>query len=259
MQSKIDPNWIIEQYNVQNRSFRDIAKELSVHPNIVRRIALANGVIPRDKSTARKLSIKSGRSIHPTQGKKRTEEEKNKIALGMLKSWDKMSEEKKEKRIEKAKENWKNRTEVQKEIFNLASSKGIHKSSKKGSKLEKFIYQYLSKAGKNVEFHKENLIGNHKLHLDLFLPDHLTVIEIDGPSHFLPIWGEEALLKTQRADTEKNGLILSVGFVIIRLKQISNGISKIRMKLIADRIITIVDDIAKNFPPLEKRLIEIEI
>lgn len=255
----IDPQWIVEQYNVHKRSFKSIGDELGVFANTIRRIAVANGVIPRTKSDAHATAIKEGRAKHPTQGRKRSQSEKDKIAIGLMKKWENISETEKTRRSDIAKENWKNRSEEEKEKFNSASNKAIHKSSKDGSKLEKFIYEYLTKNKIYVEYHKENLIGNHKLHLDLFLPEYLTVIEIDGPSHFLPIWGADALLRTQKSDTEKNGLILSVGFVIIRIKQITKIISKIRMKLMAENILARLEEINKNFPPLNQRIIEIEL
>ena len=216
-------------------------------------------MVPRTKSDAHATAIKEGRAKHPTEGRKRSQDEKDKIAIGLMNKWKNTSEEEISRRSDIAKDNWKNRSEEEKEKFNAASNKAIHKSSKEGSKLEKFIYEYLTKNKIYVEYHKENLIGNHKLHLDLFLPEYLTVIEIDGPSHFLPIWGAEALLRTQKADTEKNGLILSVGFVIIRIKQITKIVSKIRMKIMAEDILTRLEEINKNFPPLDKRIIEIDL
>jgi very-short-patch-repair endonuclease len=255
----IDSIYVVEQYVNKKRSFKSIADELGTFPNAIRRIAIANGVIPRNKSDAHEIAIQSGRAKHPTEGKKRSQEIKDKIAIKLVNKWNNMSKEDKKKKSETARENWNNRSETEKEKFNKASTEGIHRSSKEGSKLEKYIYKYLTNEKINVEYHKDNLIANHKLHLDLFLPEHLTIIEIDGPSHFLPIWGEEALQKTIRADMDKNGLILSAGFVIIRVKQVTKSISKIRMKMISQKVLTMLKDIFSNFPPLEKRLIEIEI
>ena len=57
-----------------------------------------------------------------------------------------------------------------------------------------------------IEYHKKGIVPNSNLEVDIYLPEMGAAIEIDGPSHFLPIWGEEALSKTIKSDNEKNGL-----------------------------------------------------
>jgi very-short-patch-repair endonuclease len=54
--------------------------------------------------------------------------------------------------------------------------------------------------------------------IDIFLNDHGVAIEIDGPSHQLPIWGEAKLIKTQQIDDMKTGLLISTGIRVIRIK-----------------------------------------
>jgi very-short-patch-repair endonuclease len=90
-----------------------------------------------------------------------------------------------------------------------AATESIRKAGKEGSKLENFLLRKITDAGFKVDFHKKNLIPNEKLEIDLYVPECKTIIEIDGPSHFLPVWGDEKLQKQIKADLQKSGLILS--------------------------------------------------
>ena len=85
-----------------------------------------------------------------------------------------------------------------------------------------------------------------------------TIIEIDGPSHFLPIWGEEKLQKQIKADLQKSGRILSRGFAIIRVKAIANASLKKKENLVSN-IVKTLSSIEKKFPPKTKRFIEVEL
>ena len=85
--------------------------------------------------------------------------------------------------------------------------------------LTRFILDSLLQDGYKVDFHKEQSLLNTKLQIDLFLPSMNTAIEIDGPSHFLPVWGEDALAKNISYDQKKQGLILGKGLALIRIKQ----------------------------------------
>jgi len=114
----------------------------------------------------------------------------------------------------------------------------------------------LTEAGIKVEFHKEHLLLNENLHIDLFLPEINVAIEVDGPSHFEPIWGEEALERTQKSDRQKNGLILNSGFVLIRVKQ-KKTISEKYKRDLSTSLICKLREISDKYPSRENRYIEI--
>ena len=135
----------------------------------------------------------------------------------------------------------------------------IRYASKHGSKTERHLNNGLSKAGYAVEFHKTDLVFGTTLEVDLFLPEVKTAIEIDGPGHFLPIWGEEKLTKQQIADTAKQGILINSGYVIIRIRQIDKSISLTKMNHLLELILTEIESIRKKFPSSKRRLIEIEV
>jgi very-short-patch-repair endonuclease len=93
----------------------------------------------------------------------------------------------------------------------------------------------------------------------MYFPEVKAIIEIDGPSHFLPIWGEEKLKKQIKADADKTGLILSRGLAIIRVKNLSDSLSLASQENLKTRLINILDSMKNNFPKESERYIEIEV
>ena len=98
-----------------------------------------------------------------------------------------------------------------------------------------------------------------KFELDLFIPELKVAIEIDGPAHFFPIWGEEALQKNIRSDIQKSGLILGAGFVMIRVKNISKSLSKKSQRDTLNTILSALQGVEKKFPAKKDRYIEFEV
>lgn len=252
-------NQVVKMYVDENKSTYEIAEKLNTYPNKIRRILIKNGVDLKNKSEAQRNAIKQGSAKHPTVGKKRTKIEKLKISSGLKKYWDNMDDDAYEEKINQAKKRWLSLPETEKTKMLDAAIKAIQVAGKEGSKLEKFLYQEITNEGYAVEFHKKYLIQNENLEIDMFLPDLKTIIEVDGPSHFLPIWGEEKLQKQIKADINKNGLILSKGFIIIRIKNLSDSVCMSDKEKLRLDILKRLDIIKKSFPPKSERYIEIEI
>jgi very-short-patch-repair endonuclease len=250
--------FIIDQYTNHKKSTYEIAQELKTYPNKIRRALNTLGVELRDKSKAQTVAIQSGRHEHPTKGKKRTEAEKVAISNGMATYWDEMEESERERRSKISKKQWQEMSEEEKANLRKLAAEAVRKASKEGSKIEKFIYEGLTKAGYDVIFHKRGLVANDKLEVDLFVPSLKTAIEIDGPAHFLPIWGQENLERHIRADAQKAGLLINRGFVVLRVKNIIRNLSQKNMRETLAGVVEQLEKIEKKFPPATKRLIEIE-
>ncbi len=248
---------IIRMYNDENKSTYEIAESLGTYPNKIRRILKKHDIPLKDKSVAQKNALENGRSPHPTEGKKRSLKEKVKISGGLMKYWEDMSEKDKKVRVDQAKKRWHKMTQKQKENMRTKGIEAIQKSAKEGSKLERFILKRLSDSGYEIRFHEQNIIPSENLEIDLYIPKLKTIIEIDGPSHFLPIWGEQRLQKQINADLRKSGSLLSKGFVVIRVKTL--GFESIKRKEnIIESIETHLQSIEKKFPIRSKRFIEVE-
>lgn len=226
--SDIDKQNIIKDlYISKQKSFEDIAKAYGTYANKIRRDAIKFKINIRDKSEAQKNALKTGKHKHPTKGSKRTEDTKMKIGKTVMETWEHSSEKEKNTRKKRAKKLWDSLSQVEKDNRLNSANKAVRHSSKVGSKLEHYILNKLIQDGYKTEFHKEQILSNTKLQIDLFLPIINTAIEIDGPSHFLPVWGQESLTRNQKYDNKKSGLLIGKGLNLIRIKQ-THDFSKAR-------------------------------
>ena len=231
---------LIKEYEKSKRSFQDIASSVGTYANKLRRDAIKFKINIRDKSEAQKNALKSGKTQHPTQGKERTADTKLKIGLSVLKSWETMDETSIQRRKDKARKNWDNKSEDEKQNILKQANSAVREASKTGSKLEKFLLTQLLADGFGVEFHKEYSLLNTKLQIDLFIPKLNVAIEVDGPSHFEPVWGNDALKRNKKYDDKKTGLIIGKGLYLIRIKQ-TKDFSQSRGVLIFDELVKTLD------------------
>jgi very-short-patch-repair endonuclease len=254
--SDIDKKKILEKlYIEKNMSFQDIAIELNTYANKIRRDAIKFNINPRNKSDAQKNALKSGKHKHPTKGTIRSDETKNQIGTSVMKAWESTPEKEKQHRKKLAKKAWEALSEDEKQERLESAHQAVRQSSKVGSKLEKFLLQKLIEDSYKVEFHKEHILANTKLQIDLFLPTINIAIEVDGPSHFLPVWGDDTLNKNIKYDRKKSGLIIGKGLYLIRIKQI-HDFSKARANRVYEKIKALLDTSSQSFQ--QSRIIEIE-
>lgn len=247
---------VIRMYNEENQSTYEIAKQLDTYPNKIRRTLKKHGYDLKDRSEAQKVALASGRSTHPTAGKERSIEERVAISSSLVDYWENMSDKERNKRVRTAKSNWKKMSARQKEIMRQRGIAAIRQAASEGSKLEKIFQQRIERAGYHVEPHKV-IIPAENLEIDLYIPRLKTIIEVDGPSHFLPIWGEEKLQKQVNADLRKSGALLSKGYAVIRVKSLGQESLAKREQLI-EQVLTHISEIENKFPPRSKRFIEVE-
>lgn len=237
---------IIFSYTEEQESLCVIAEKYGTYVNKIRRLLKKAGVTMRTFSESQKIALDSGRNEHPTKGRKRTAEEKDKISRAVSDAWDGFSDDKKELIREKAVERWNQKTDQEKEIMALAAKKGMQKAAVVGSKMEHFIQNDLEHRNIPVIFHKKELVSNENLEVDIFVPSYNTAIEIDGPTHFLPIFGQERLIKTQNSDREKLGLLTQNGYNILRLKCLSKSVSVAKARKITDAIVEFLNGLGDS-------------
>ena len=259
MKAKMTKDFLLEQYVKRGKSTYEIAEELGTYPNKVRRSLVKLGIDLRDKSKAQSKALQTGRHKHPTKGTVRTEDDRIKISEGMHSHWSKMPEEERNRRSEQAKKQWDAMSAEDKDKLRKAAAAAVRKAGKEGSKMEKFLLKGLTQEGYSVIFHKRGLIPNDRLEVDLFLPELKVAIEVDGPSHFFPIWGEQNLQKHISADAHKSGLLLRAGYIVLRVKHITKSISNKHQRDLLEAILSSLKTIEDKFPSKGKRFIELEV
>ena len=247
------------QDNYKTKSTYELAEELGTYPNKIRRVLKSLGVTLKTKSEAQKIALASGRHKHPTEGTVRDVKTKIKIAERLYSYWQTLSDEDREARVEIARKNWEDMDQVVKDNLRHSAAEAVREAAKNGSKMEKFLENYLTNEGHEVIFHKKGLVANTNLEVDLFLPSLKVAIEIDGPAHFFPIWGQDSLNKHIKADAEKAGLLLNGGFCLIRVKHLSKTLTEKHKRDLTKMVTKELDKIDKKFPRKNKRFIELEV
>jgi very-short-patch-repair endonuclease len=224
-----------KEYEQNKKSFADIAEDCDTYANKLRRDAKKFNIKIRDKSDAQKNALASGKSKHPTKGSKRSDNVKNKIGMSVLKSWENLSDSELTARKIKSKEAWDNMDSDLKDQILRSANSAVRETSRVGSKLEHYLLNRLIGDGHKVDFHKEQILSNTKLQIDLFLPNLGVAIEVDGPSHFEPVWGKDSLERNKKYDNKKTGLIIGKNLKLIRIKQ-KKDFSKSRACIIYDEL-----------------------
>ena len=253
----MNDDYIVKKYQ-EGFSCAEIAEEFSTYSKKIERVLKKNGVKIRSRAEAMKLALKRGRAEHPTEGKKRDDEAKLAISKGREQAWKDMPEDAKEEFAKGAKERWDNMDPVKKQEMQSKAGAALREACLEGSKAEKFLKKKLEEIGYNVVMHKKGLIqGNFEI--DLLLPELNTIIAIDGPQHFLPLFGEDKLAETIKMDSVKNGLLIGKGFCVIRIKYLCKTMNLSVERKLWDAVSKQVEQIEVKFPPKTKRFIELEI
>lgn len=246
---------------LKTKSFYQIAEELGdgYYPNKLRRYAKKNGIAVPNKSEAQRKALQNGRAEHPTEGKEMSQETKNKIGEGIAKAWENMSEDQKQKIADASKKRWDKTPKYKKKEFFDKAAKAIRAAAQNGSKTEHAIVEGLKERGYAVDFHRQRLIANEKLEIDMVIPSHKTVIEINGVSHYEPIHGEEVLRKKIKADNQKYGLLASSGYCVIVVKHVVKAVTDLYHRRLLELIVEKLEEINKKFPAKGKRIIRVEV
>jgi very-short-patch-repair endonuclease len=244
---------ILQSYVKDQKSFGTIAKQYDTYANRIIRDAKKFNIPVRNKSQAQKNALSSGKHKHPTKGRKRSEAEKMNIGSGVMKNWSNADPNRLSQKKENAKILWDKRTDEEKNSMLSKANLAVRQSSKLGSKMEHYVLNFLIENNYKVDFHKEQMLANTRLQIDLFLPEMNIAIEVDGPSHFAPVWGEEVLSRNIAYDQKKSGLIVGKGYRLVRIKQ-KKDFSKSRASMVCDRLKSVLDNINQT----SSKIIEIE-
>lgn len=250
---------LIQKYHVEKKSIRKIADELLTNFTKIEQAFKFHGIPRRSKSEAQKLALEEGVSIHPTAGKERPEDVKNKISETLHKKYQEESEENKEIIRTLRAENWKKIPWGRRKELDLLARKAVVVARKEGTKLQKFIRRFLKDNGIRCVY-EAKCPGVDDFRIKIFLPEDSICIFTNGPAHYFPIYGEEALLAVKESDKAKNDLILDAGFVIIRIRVLVGNCTRGVMFGFCKKLKAIIDKITANYPTTrEERLIYVDL
>lgn len=244
---------LIQDY-VDGQSSLEVAKKYNMALTTVTRILKKSGVT-RSRSESQKLALEKGKSINPTKGVGHSKATKEALSENGAHRWARLTGPERQVFKDRAKERWDLiDPEKKKEMQSLAGS-ALQKTTKEGSLAEKLVAQALIDAGYVVRRQVKNYM-NGAYEIDILLPDDGIVVELDGPQHFLPIWGEERLQKTIQNDMTKNGVLMGYGLTVIRVKYIVKNLTEKIKRDLCSQVKKLVASVVAN--KTDKKLIEVE-
>lgn len=243
-------SFLEREYVIGKRSTYDIARELGTNPNRVRRALRHHGLPVRSQGDAQRQALASGRGRHPTEGKRRPPQTRVAISDGVAQAWRVLTSTERGQRVESAKRQWEAMDDRQREALRAGAAEGVRRAAAEGSKLEKFLVTELLARGVAVEFHRQGLVSSEAMHVDLWLPKLQVAIEVDGPAHFLPIWGEANLAKHVRNDQRKTGLLLRAGYRVVRVKVVAGNVSEFQQRRLLAEVLSTLET-EEQFTQLE--------
>lgn len=244
MRTSINETDVRRLYQDEGMSLRNVAKELGVSLATLSRFMKKVGIQTRDKATAQKNYLKDNE--HQMAGRTHTEETKQKISQGLGEFWDSLSPEASEELRQRIGSGWKRKWESMSEAERHAMMSELSAKSRlsqgNGSRLERFIAEELRSRGFIVEERTTNYTIGKDMEVDLALPSQGIAIEVDGPTHFLPIYGEDHLAQQQERDGRKDQQIIDAGYSVLRIRDNNGPLSQLRMERIVSAINDIIED-----------------
>lgn len=242
--AEINEQEVRRLYLEEGLSMRRVAKEVGAPLATLSRFMKKFGITARDKATAQKNYLKD--HDHQMKGRKHTDETKKQISASLGEFWDSLSDDEREefkRKIGSAwQRKWASMSEAERKLAMQDLSLKAKQAQGKGSALEHFIAEGLRERGYTVEERSTRYTAGKDFEVDLALPNEMIAIEVDGPTHFLPIHGEEHLAQQQERDTRKDDMVNAAGLSVLRVRDNSGPRSQLRLDKIEQAIQEIKQD-----------------
>ncbi len=225
-------------YQDEGLSMRQVATKMNVPLATLSRFMKKHGIMSRDKAEAQKNYLKDHE--HQMQGKKHSDVTKQKISKGLGEFWDKLSDDDKEELKRKIGSAWRRKWQQMSDSDRRGMMESLSNRAKEtqgqGSRLERYIAEELRKRGYTVEERSTNYTSGKQFEVDIALPKERIAMEVDGPTHFLPIHGEDHLKQQQERDARKDELINAAGLNVLRIRDNNGPLSQVRIDRIEQAI-----------------------
>lgn len=242
--AEINEEEVRDLYLEQGKSMRNVAKAMGVPLATLSRFMKKVGIETRNKAQAQKNFLRD--HDHQMKGRKHTDETKKKISSSLGEFWDSLNDEEREEFKRKIGSAWKRKWASMSELDRRTMMEGLSSRAKEtqgqGSRLERFIAEELRKRGYIVEERSTHYTAGKDFEVDLALPNEMVALEVDGPTHFLPIYGEEHLEQQQHRDARKDDMINAVGYSVLRVRDNNGPLSQLRIDKIEQAIKEINED-----------------
>jgi len=240
----INEQQVRQFYLDEGLSMRAVAKKVGVPLATLSRFMKKHGIGARSKAQAQKNFLKD--HDHQMKGRKHSDETKKKISHSLGDFWDGLTDDEREEVKRKIGSAWQRKwagmSDQERKLMMEGLSSRAKETQGQGSRLERFIAEELRKRGHLIEERSTNYTSGKDFEVDLALPRELIAIEVDGPTHFLPIYGEEHLTQQQERDARKDDMINATGYSVLRVRDNNGPLSQLRIDKIEQAIEEIKQD-----------------
>lgn len=242
--AEINEQDVRELYLGQGLSMRKVAQTINAPLATLSRFMKKHNITARDKAQAQKNYLKD--HDHQMRGHKHTVETKKRISSSLGEFWDSLSDEGREELKRKIGAGWKRKwagmSEQERKLMMEGLSSRAKATQGQGSRLERYIADELRQRGYVVEERSTNYTAGKSFEVDLALPVEMIAIEVDGPTHFLPVYGEERLDNQQESDARKDDMMNAAGYNVLRVRDNNGPLSQLRIDKIEQAIKEINED-----------------
>lgn len=214
----------------QSHIVRMVAKFNKQNPN--------NPIKKRNKSEAQLNYIKQT-GKHQREGCEHTDQTRDRISDKMREFYDSEEGEAAKDRIrEFRQQEWaeKSGAERQAILNDLQAANRAKMQAGAGSNFENFLAEQLADQGFRVEQRTKTWTPGQKFHVDIAMPNEKIIIEVDGPTHWAPIYGEEELHKVEVKDARKDATLNANGWNVLRVQDVSGSTTRARFMRVLDTI-----------------------
>ena len=197
-----------------------------------------NPIKKRNKSEAQ-LNYLEQAGTHQREGTTHSEDTKDAISDKMRVFYESDEGEAAKDRIrEYRQQEWAEKTEAEKTAIleDLKSANRAKMQSGEGSNFENYLAEQLTAEGYAPEQRTKTWTPGNKFHVDIALPQEKVIIEVDGPTHWSPIYGDAELQKVIAKDARKDAVLLSNGWNILRVQDSSGSTTRARYKRVLDAL-----------------------
>ena len=238
----INEHDVHQLYTREGLSMRKVAEKLSVPLATLSRFMKKHGIEARSKAQAQKNYLRDNE--HQMKGRRHTDATKKKISSSLGEFWDNLSDEEREEVKRKIGSAWQRKWAAMSNQERKLMMEGLSSKAKEvqgqGSRLERFIAEELRKRDYVVEELSTNYTAGKDFEVDLALPIECVAIEVDGPTHFLPIYGKEHLAQQEERDNRKDEMINAAGYSVLRIRDNNGPLSNLRIDRIEQAIKEVV-------------------
>lgn len=198
----------------------------------------SNPIKKRTKSQAQKNYIKRT-GTHQRSGTTHSDESKELISDSMKDVYDgPRGDEIREKISQQRQEEWAamGPAEQAEVLETLKTASRAKAQSGEGSNFENFLAEKLEEHQYVVEVRTQAYTPGQKFHVDIALPQVKLIIEVDGPTHWAPIYGDDELRKVQAKDTVKDNTLTAAGWNVLRVQDGSGSTTRARFVRVLEQV-----------------------